>query len=42
MVLGPVAGKLTVDGLGLQNGKSMACVCMAYSNQLNSKLKEAA
>jgi len=40
MVLGPVAGKLTVDGLGLQNGKSMAG--LAYSNQLNSKLKEVA
>jgi hypothetical protein len=34
MVLGPVAGKLTADGLGLAG--------LAYSNQLNSKLNELA
>jgi hypothetical protein len=40
MVLGPVAGKLTADGLRLQNGKSMAG--LAYSNQLKSELNELA
>jgi len=38
MLLGPVAGKLRVEGLGLQNIKSMAG--LASSTHLNSKLKE--
>jgi hypothetical protein len=40
MLLGPVAGKLTVDGMGLQNSKSMAR--LASFTHLNSKLKELA
>jgi hypothetical protein len=40
MLLGPVAGKLTVDGLGLQSSKSKAG--LASSTHLNSELKELA